>query len=44
MNLETWLYHGGRPNRVATVVNRCWAAVYALGVARNYVVTLEVVA
>lgn len=43
MNLKRWLYCGGRPNRVAAVVNRCWAAVYALGVAPNYLVTLEVV-
>ena len=43
MNLARWLYHGGRPNRVATVVNRCWAAVYALGIAPNYLVTLDVV-
>ena len=43
MNLKRWLYHGGRPNRVATVVNRCLAAVHALGVAPNYWVTLEVV-
>jgi hypothetical protein len=28
---------------VATVVNRCCAAVYALGVPPNYLVTLEVV-
>ncbi len=42
MNLEKWLYRGGRPNWVATVVNRCWAAVHALGVAPNYLVTLEV--
>ena len=42
MNLERWLYHGGRPNRVATVLNRCWAAVHALGVAPNHLVTLEV--
>ena len=42
MNLAKWLYRGGRPNRVATVVNRCWAAVHALGVAPNYLVTLEV--
>ena len=42
MNLEKWLYRGGRPNRVATVVNRCWAAVHALGIAPNYLVTLEV--
>ena len=43
MNLARWLYHGGRPNRVATFVSRCWAAVHALGVAPNYLVTLEVV-
>ena len=43
MKLARWLYHGGRPNRAATVVNRCWAAVHALGVAPNYLVTLEVV-
>jgi hypothetical protein len=42
MNLEKWLYRGGRPNRVAAVVNRCWAAVHALGVAPNHLVTLEV--
>ena len=36
------VYRGGRPNRVATVVNRCWAAVYSLGVAPNYLVTLDV--
>ena len=42
MNLKRWLYHGGRPNRVATVVNRCVAAVHALGIAPNYLVTLEV--
>ena len=42
MKLEKWLYRGGRPNRVATVLNRCWAAIHALGVAPNYLVTLEV--
>ena len=42
MNLEKWLYRGGRPNWVATVVNRCWAAAYAVGVAPNYLVTLDV--
>jgi len=42
MNLKKWLYLGGRPNPVATVVNRCWAAVYSLGVAPNYLVTLDV--
>ena len=42
MNLKKWLYRGGRPNWMATVINRCWAAVHALGVAPNYMVTLEV--
>jgi hypothetical protein len=42
MNLTKWLYRGRRPNLVATVVNKCWAAVHALGVAPNYLVTLEV--
>ena len=42
MNLKQWLYRGGRPNRVAKVVNRCWAAVHSLGVAPNYLVTLDV--
>ncbi len=37
-----WLYRGGRPNRVAAVLNRCSAALHALGVAPNYLVTLEV--
>ncbi len=42
MNLEKWLYRGGRPNRVATVLNRWWAAIHAFGVAPNYLVTLDV--
>ena len=42
MNLKKWLYRGGHPNLVATVLNRCWAAVHALGIAPNYLVTLEV--
>jgi len=43
MNVMKWLYRGGRPNRVASVINRCTAAVYALGIAPNYLVTLDVV-
>ena len=42
MNLKKWLYRGGRPNRVATLINRCVAAVHSLGVAPNYLVTLDV--
>ncbi len=43
MNLARWLYRGARPNRVASVVNRYTAALYALGIAPNYLVTLDVV-
>src|SRR6266511_4575456 len=42
MNLKKWLYRSGRPNWAASIVNRCWAAVHALGIAPNYLVTLEV--
>jgi hypothetical protein len=42
INLKQWLYRGGRPNRVAGLLNRGWAAIHALGVAPNYLVTLEV--
>jgi F420H(2)-dependent quinone reductase len=42
MDLKGWLYRGGHPNRVATIINRCWAVVHALGIAPHYLVTLEV--
>src|SRR4030095_4813262 len=42
MNLAKWLYRAGRPNRVASIMNRCSAAVHALGVGPNYLVTLAV--
>jgi protein-S-isoprenylcysteine O-methyltransferase Ste14 len=42
MSLQKWFYRGGRPNRVARILNRWGAAVYALGIAPNYLVTLEV--
>lgn len=42
MDLTRWFYRGGRPNRAARVINRGTAAVYALGVAPDYLVTLEV--
>lgn len=41
-NLRKWLYRGGHPNWLATILNRCWAVIHALGVAPNYLVTLEV--
>ncbi len=37
-----WLYRGGHPNALARAMNRGWAIVHALGVAPNYLVTLEV--
>jgi hypothetical protein len=42
MNLAKWLYRGGRPNWLASVANRCSAAFHMLGIAPNYLVTLEV--
>jgi hypothetical protein len=42
MNLAKWLYRGGRPNWMASILNRCWATIHSLGVAPNYLITLEV--
>jgi deazaflavin-dependent oxidoreductase (nitroreductase family) len=42
MSLARWFYRGGRPNRVARVLDRGSAMVCALGVAPDYMVTLEV--
>ena len=42
MNPQKRLYAGGHPNWLATVLNRCSAAVHALGIAPNYLVTLGV--
>jgi len=42
-NFARWLYQGGRPNRLARAMNDLGAAVASLGVARNYMETLEVV-
>jgi hypothetical protein len=41
-NFHRWLYRGQRPNWIAKILNRVWAAVHSLGVAPNYLVTLEV--
>lgn len=40
--LKQRLYRGGRPNWVATMLNHCSAAVHALGIAPDFLVTLEV--
>jgi hypothetical protein len=42
MNLAKWLYPGGRPNWLASTLNRWSAAIHALGIAPNYLVALEV--
>lgn len=40
--IKQWMYHRGRPNWLAALLNRGWAWIHALGVAPNYLVTLEV--
>jgi hypothetical protein len=42
MSQQNWFYRGGRPNRVARVVDRVTALVFARGVSPDYLVTLEV--
>jgi hypothetical protein len=42
MSLQRWFYAGGRPNRVARILDRCTAALSARGVGPDYLVTLEV--
>jgi hypothetical protein len=42
MSMKRWFYRDGHPNRVARMLDRGTAALYALGVAPNYLVTLEV--
>jgi len=41
-DFNRWLYRGQRPNAIAKAINRAWAALASLGVAPNYLVTLEV--
>jgi hypothetical protein len=40
---KRWLYRGHRPHAFARAMNRASAIVHALGIAPNYLVTLEVV-
>ncbi len=37
-----WLYRGNRPNALARAMNRVSAVLHSLGIARDYLVTLEV--
>ncbi|HXV94060.1 MAG TPA: nitroreductase/quinone reductase family protein [Pseudonocardia sp.] len=40
--LNRWMYRGGRPNRLARVLNRAGATAYAKGLGPKRVATLEV--
>ncbi len=42
MAFKRWLYRGGHPNQLAKILNRGWAFIHAMGVAPNYMVTLDV--
>ena len=42
-DFKRWLYRGRRPNAFARALNRGWATLHSLGIAPNYLVTLEVV-
>jgi hypothetical protein len=42
VSLKGWYYRGGRPNRLARIIDRGTAALYAFGIAPNYLVALEV--
>ncbi len=42
MTVRQWLYRGGRPNRLASLLNRGWATIHGLGIAPDYLATLEV--
>ena len=42
MTAKRWMYRNGRPNWLAKILNAGWARVHATGIARNYMVTLEV--
>ena len=41
-DLTRWLYRGERPNWIARILNRVSAVIHSLGIAPNYLATLEV--
>ena len=41
-DFKRWLYRGQRPNRIARMLNRAWAAFFSSGLLPDYMVTLEV--
>ena len=42
MSFKQWLYQGGHPNALAKILNRGYAIIHSMGVAPNYMITLEV--
>lgn len=42
-NFKRWMYQGQHPNWIAHILNSFWAVVHSLGVAPNYLATLDVV-
>lgn len=42
-DIKRWMYSGNRPNWIAKALNRFWAWAHGLGIAPNYLVTLDVV-
>jgi deazaflavin-dependent oxidoreductase (nitroreductase family) len=41
-DFKRWLYRGERPNWLARMLNRAWAALFSSGLLPDYMVTLEV--
>ena len=39
---KRWLYRGHRPNWIARILNRAWAAIFSSGITPDYLATLEV--
>jgi hypothetical protein len=41
-SVDRWLYRGQRPNWIAKIVNKMWAALFSWGILPDYMATLEV--
>jgi len=41
-DLNRWLYRGQRPNWIARIINRAWAALFSWGILPGYTTTLQV--
>jgi deazaflavin-dependent oxidoreductase (nitroreductase family) len=41
-DFKRWLYRGQRPNWIARMLNRAWAALFSSGILPDYMATLEV--